>query len=89
MTDITHDTVKAAAPEAYPDLGVRQFGRFNYLGLWTLYRKEVQRFLKVWMQTLMAPIITTLLFLAIFSLALGGLRPDINGVPFVEFLAPA
>lgn len=88
MTDITHNTVKAAAPEAYPDLGVRQFGRFNYLGLWTLYRKEVQRFLKVWMQTLMAPIITTLLFLAIFSLALGGLRPDINGVPFVEFLAP-
>jgi ABC-2 type transport system permease protein len=74
--------------EAYPDLGVRQFGRFNWLGLWTLYRKEVQRFLKVWMQTLMAPIITTLLFLAIFTLALGGLRPDINGVPFVEFLAP-
>jgi len=74
--------------EAYPELGVRQFGRFNWLGLWTLYRKEVQRFLKVWMQTLMAPIITTLLFLAIFTLALGGLRPDINGVPFVEFLAP-
>ena len=40
------------------------------------------------MQTLMAPIITTLLFLAIFSLALAGLRPDINGVPFINFLAP-
>ena len=50
--------------------------------------KEVQRFMKVWMQTLMAPIITTLLFLAIFSLALAGLRPDINGVPFINFLAP-
>ncbi len=87
-TELPYDAAKSAAPEAYPDLGVRQFGRFNSLGLWTLYRKEVQRFLKVWMQTLMAPIITTLLFLAIFSLALGGLRPDINGVPFVEFLAP-
>ena len=73
---------------AYPELGVRHFGRFNALGLWTLYRKEVQRFLKVWMQTMMAPIITTLLFLAIFSLALAGLRPDINGVPFINFLAP-
>ncbi|HAL84590.1 MAG TPA: multidrug ABC transporter permease, partial [Rhodobiaceae bacterium] len=52
------------------------------------YTKEVQRFIKVWMQTLMAPIITTLLFLAIFSLALAGLRPDINGVPFINFLAP-
>ena len=85
------DTTKSPAainPEAYQDLGVRRFGRFNGLGLWTLYRKEVQRFLKVWMQTMMAPIITTLLFLAIFSLALAGLRPDINGVPFVNFLAP-
>ena len=72
----------------YPRIGVRQFGRFNWLGLWTLYLKEVRRFTKVWMQTLMAPIVTTLLFLAIFSLALAGLRPDINGVPFINFLAP-
>jgi len=79
---------QAAPAHAYQELGVRRFGRFNWLGLWTLYRKEVQRFLKVWMQTLMAPIITTLLFLAIFSLALAGLRPDINGVPFINFLAP-
>ena len=78
----------ATNPQNYPALGVRQFGRFNRLGLWTLYKKEVQRFLKVWMQTMMAPIITTLLFLAIFSLALAGLRPDINGVPFINFLAP-
>ena len=76
----------ATKPDAYPELGVRHFGHFNRLGLWTLYRKEVQRFMKVWMQTLMAPIITTLLFLAIFSLALAGLRPDINGVPFINFL---
>ncbi|MDG1007780.1 MAG: ABC transporter permease [Alphaproteobacteria bacterium] len=78
----------APAASAYPALGVRQFGRFNWLGLWTLYKKEVRRFTKVWMQTLMAPIVTTLLFLAIFSLALAGLRPDINGVPFINFLAP-
>ena len=36
----------------YPEIGVRQFGRFNWLGLWTLYLKEVRRFTKVWMQTL-------------------------------------
>ena len=77
-----------AQPENYTALGVRRFGRVNWLGMWTLYMKEVQRFMKVWMQTLMAPIITTLLFLAIFSLALAGLRPDINGVPFINFLAP-
>ena len=81
-------TRSAAQPENYTTAGVRRFGRVNWLGMWTLYMKEVQRFMKVWMQTLMAPIITTLLFLAIFSLALAGLRPDINGVPFINFLAP-
>ena len=81
-------TPGGAQPDNYTALGVRRFGRVNWLGMWTLYMKEVQRFMKVWMQTLMAPIITTLLFLAIFSLALAGLRPDINGVPFINFLAP-
>ncbi len=84
---IAKNTAGARAGD-YHDFGVHHFGWINSLGLWTLYKKEVQRFLKVWMQTLLAPIITTLLFLAIFSLALAGLRPDINGVPFVNFLAP-
>ena len=88
VTSQSSKPVQATDSSAYPELGVRHFGRFNSLGLWTLYKKEVRRFTKVWMQTLMAPIITTLLFLAIFSLALAGLRPDINGVPFVNFLAP-
>jgi len=50
--------------------------------------KEVRRFIKVITQTVAAPVITTLLFLAIFSLALGRLRPDVQGVPFAEFIAP-
>ena len=88
MTDIT-EKIRAHAPEIrQKSPRVRQFGLFNWLGLWTLFQKEVQRFWKVKAQTLMAPIVTTLLFLAIFSLALAGLRPDINGVPFVNFLAP-
>ncbi|MEG9861618.1 MAG: ABC transporter permease [Parvularculales bacterium] len=81
MTDITR-------VREYPAEGVRHFGAVNWLGLWTLYLKEVQRFFKILTQTVMAPVITTLLFLAVFSLALGGLRPDISGVPFSSFLAP-
>lgn len=60
----------------------------NLIGLWTLYTREVRRFLKVYTQTVMAPVVTTLLFLAVFTLALGQYRPDIHGVPFSEFLAP-
>ena len=43
---------------------VRQYGQFNGLGLWTLFKREIGRFLKVWMQTVFAPVVTTLLFLA-------------------------
>ena len=67
---------------------VRQFGAVNWLGLWTLYLREVRRFLKVWLQTIAAPAVTTLLFLAIFLLALGGQQRSVAGVPFLEFLAP-
>ena len=60
----------------------------NWIGLWTLYRREVWRFLKVFSQTLLAPMITTLLFLAVFALALGRISEVVGGVPFLEFLAP-
>ncbi|HXE17263.1 MAG TPA: ABC transporter permease [Stellaceae bacterium] len=69
-------------------LRVRQFGAVNWLGLWTLYIREVHRFLKVSMQTIIAPVVTTLLFLAIFLLAFASQRGAIAGVPFAQFLAP-
>lgn len=72
----------------FAEPGIRRFGRINWLGLWTLYQKEVRRFLKVWTQTLMAPAITTLLFMAIFSIALGGAGRVVSGMEFPRFLAP-
>ncbi len=66
----------------------RRIGAVNWLGLWTLYVREVRRFFKVYMQTVAAPVVTTLLFLAIFLLALGGQRRMIGGLPYPEFLAP-
>jgi ABC-2 type transport system permease protein len=60
----------------------------NWLGLWTLYLREVRRFAKVYTQTLLAPIVTTLLFLAIFSLALGHSVDRVGAVPYLQFLAP-
>jgi len=60
----------------------------NALAVWTLYMREVRRFLKVYTQTLMAPVVTTLLFLAVFTLALGRSVESIHGIPFSQFLAP-
>ena len=65
-----------------------RMGRVNWIGLWTHYSKEVRRFWKVGFQTLVAPMVTTLLFLAVFSLALGRAVETIKGVPFEVFLAP-
>ena len=71
-----------------PPLAPRRYGAVNWLGLWTLYVKEVRRFWNVATQTVAAPIVTTLLFLAVFSLALGGGSQAVAGVPYVQFLAP-
>ena len=68
--------------------GERRFGHVNWRGLWTLYVKEVRRFLKVAFQTIVAPVISTLLFLFVFMQAFGAGRAPINGVPYIEFLAP-
>ena len=71
-----------------PDMGQRRFGRFNWLGLWTMIVREVQRFLSVWTQTVMAPIVTSVLFMAIFTLAFGDRRGPVGDVQFEQFLAP-
>ena len=69
-------------------IGVRRFGFINWVGVWTLYQKETLRFLIVWIQTIFSPLISSLLFLLVLSLAIGADRGDILGVPFITFLAP-
>jgi|TARA_B100001540_G_scaffold48250_1_gene43300 ABC-2 type transport system permease protein len=69
-------------------IGVRRFGLINWIGFWTLYQKEVLRFLIVWIQTIFSPLISSLLFLLVLSLAIGNERGDVLGVSFITFLAP-
>ena len=69
-------------------IGKRRFGLINWVGAWTLYKKEVLRFLNVWIQTIFSPLISSLLFLLVLSLAIGAERGEVLGVPFIIFLAP-
>ena len=69
-------------------IGSRRFGLINWVGAWTLYKKEVLRFLIVWIQTIFSPLISSLLFLLVLSLAIGADRGDVLGVSFITFLAP-
>ena len=88
MLSEPQNTENSTFHHTWPAQGARRFGLVNWVGLWTLYLREVRRFWKVVFQTVGAPVVTTSLFLAIFSLALGGLRPDIGGTPFTSYLAP-
>ena len=68
-------------------VGVKRFN-INWVGAYTLYLKETLRFLSVFGQTIIGPIVTSILFLSVISLAIGSDRPNVLGVPFIEFLAP-
>lgn len=89
MPDLTGSSDNQARTGAAPlPPSPRTIGAVNWLGLWTLYKKEVRRFLKVSFQTVLAPVATTLLFMMVFALAIGVTREAPGGVPFVMFLAP-
>ena len=69
-------------------MGVRRFGAVNWLGLWTLYTREVRRFAAVYTQTILAPPATSTLFMVVFTLAFAERRGEVQGTPFALFLAP-
>tara|TARA_B100000427_G_scaffold258322_1_gene222249 strand:- start:614 stop:1426 length:813 start_codon:yes stop_codon:yes gene_type:complete len=69
-------------------LKVKKFGIINWTGFKTLLIKEISRFMIVWAQTILSPLVSSLLFLAVLSLAIGDQRGDVLGFPFINFLAP-
>lgn len=81
-------TASGGGQMSFPAQGVPHFTGINRLGLWTLYMKEVRRFFKVQTQTIWAPAITTLMFLVIFSVAMGRSGRMVLGVNFATFVAP-
>ena len=69
-------------------IGVIKFGFINWIGFKSLWLKECNRFMAVWQQTLLSPLVSSLLFLSVLSLALGNNRGDVLGYSFISFLAP-
>jgi len=69
-------------------LNPRIIGRCNWVGIVTLIQKEVGRFLNVYMQTIVAPVITLLMFFAVFGVSLRQHAGDEGGVSALAFLAP-
>ena len=91
----TNTSSSAKAASAAPLLSlVRELrrpvyiGSVNWVGLGMLYQREVQRFLKIATQTLAAPVITSILFLMVFSVAIGERASFAGDIDFVTFLVP-
>ena len=81
MTDLS-----STRPSGLPQ--PRRYDGINWVGVKTLYLREVRRFWKVGAQTVAAPVVTTLLYMLVFVVALQGARPPLHGTPFAEFVAP-
>jgi ABC-2 type transport system permease protein len=60
--------------------------QINWYGMYTLTMREVKRFLRVYNQTVIAPVVSALIFLAVFVLAIGGKHHEIEGIKFVNFM---
>ena len=69
-------------------ISIKKFGFINWIGFKSLWFKECNRFMAVWQQTLLSPLVSSLLFLSVLSLALGNNRGDVLGYSFISFLAP-
>ena len=84
-----HDIAAGGAPVTPTlQMGSRRFGRVNWMGLYTLCTREIQRFMSVWTQTVLAPLVTAGLFMMIFSIAIGPRRGEVMGVDFTAFVSP-
>jgi len=85
MTQTTPDLI-STRPAGLPQ--PRRYPGVNWIGVQTLYLREVRRFWKVGAQTVAAPVVTTLLYMLVFVVALQNARPPLHGTPFAEFVAP-
>jgi ABC-2 type transport system permease protein len=60
----------------------------NVIGMKTLLSKEVRRFLRVPGQTVLSPLVSTILYFLVFGYSLGGRVHQVNGIPYIIFIVP-
>lgn len=60
----------------------------NWRSTWSIYVRELTRFLRTAFQSLLAPVLTTSLYFIVFGAAIGGRMPDLGGVDYAAFIIP-
>lgn len=54
----------------------------------TLVRKEIRRFMRIWVQTLTPPVVNAVLYLLIFGALIGSRIREMDGIPYMDFIVP-
>ncbi len=73
---------------AAPPVDSRELRVVRRRGSWALASREMRRVMSLWTQTLLPPVLTGVIFLAIFGGALGGQLRTIVGVEYLRFILP-
>ncbi len=60
----------------------------QWVAFYTILRKEVTRFMRIWSQTLLPPVINQSLYFIIFGAFIGSQIKNINGVSYMSFIVP-
>jgi ABC-2 type transport system permease protein len=79
---------KLAAERHIAVAAARGKAEAGYFGMWVLFRKEMHRFLSISGQTVLSPVVTTMLWYLVFGYSLGDRLDVIRGIPYTDFLVP-
>ena len=81
---------QAIAERAYARIDeiVEDAQREQWRGMWTLFVREIRRFWSVSRQTIISPVITTMLYFLVFGYSLGDRLQEIDGITYIDFLVP-
>ena len=62
--------------------------REKWVAFYTILRREIRRFMRIWPQTLLPPVITMVLYFVIFGQLIGSRIGTMSGLPYIQFVAP-
>ena len=59
-----------------------------WYGTWTLFCREIKRFMSILAQTIVSPVLSTLLYFVVFGVSLGQRIDTVSGIAYIDFIAP-
>lgn len=88
MRGVTKVDCEVAARRRVQEASGRARAEKGWRGTWVLFRRETRRFVKMAGQSLVSPVLMTMLYFVVFGFTLGARLQEVRGIPYVDFLVP-